>query len=99
MYEQGDYAARRIPVVWELIFSGVPRKFTRHEKISARRWDTCPLGYLFPAVAERVIEQKQLSGKDKQLMALSLAFGCKVNSDDFENAEEIYQKLERENER
>jgi len=51
---------------------------------------------LFPQVAARIIAEKRLSGKENQLRAWSLAFGCAVNGDDFEQAETIYQKLERE---
>jgi len=54
---------------------------------------------LFPAVAEKIIAEKRLSGKENQLREMSLAFGCAVNGDDWEEAETIYQNLERETER
>ena len=50
------------------------------------------MGHLFPQLAVRIIaEKKNLTGKEKRLMAMSLKFGCAVNHDDFEEAENIYQ--------
>jgi len=81
------------PVGWQAVLTGVPREFNREEKISARRWDLCILAELYPNLSEKIINEKTLTKKEKQLMQLSLAFGCAVNRDDFEEAETIYSKM------
>ena len=74
---------------WAEILDGVPREFTRQEKHAAGYFSQCPVGLTWPDIwpTGRAFYDFDLKGQ------LSIEFYNAVKEDDFQAAEDIFNRI------